>query len=149
MKNHLTVWSQCVQPLHYLLLLSAFFVTVCESFPNHVSSSCTTQSFLEPSKSRLDSPSPFVPFIFRGSAISSSSRRRVDRTDREFLGSVSSRGASDLFEFSVGPNSSSPLTMSTEDLSIVTSRSLSPKRNLNATTTSGLADQTNEQPART
>ena len=87
-------------------------------------------------------PHPLVPFIFRGSAMSSSSRRRVDRSEREFLGSVSSRGAGDL-------SSSSPLTMSTEDLSFVGSRSLSPKRNLNATTTSGLGEQSNDAPART
>lgn len=92
----------------------------------------------------------FVPFIYRGSALSTSSRRRVDRGDRDFLGSVSSRGAADMSEYSLGPNSSSPLTLSTEDLSIMSAtRSISPKRNVYATTTSGLGDGSAEQPART
>ena len=69
-------------------------------------------------------PYPYIP-IYRGSIAGSAGRRRVDR-DRDFLGSLSSttRGGASVSDFDsfIGgnstANSSSPLTLSTEDLSI-------------------------------
>merc|ERR1712141_478508 len=79
----------------------------------------------------------------RANYAGSATRRRVDR-DRDFLGSISSRagmsGASDLslFEGNSTANSSSPLTMSTEDLSI------SGKVNANASATSNIKEENPE-----
>lgn len=132
----------------YIFLNLSPLSSLCESFRTKCEPCTLKHPYLDRSCKQTSKnpssihPHPLVPFIFRGSALSSSSRRRVDRSEREFLGSVSSRGAGDL-------SSSSPLTMSTEDLSFVGSRSLSPKRNLNATTTSGLGEQANDAPART
>ena len=95
-----------------------------------------------------------------------SSRRRAER-DRDFLGSFSARGGADLTDSPMsssllslgdagdtrkctgGPaSSSSPLALSTEDLSRMSSssaRSVSPsnaKRNTNASTTSGMEQNT-------
>ena len=90
---------------------------------------------------------------------SSSSRRRAER-ERDFLGSFSARGGADLTDSPMsssllslgdagdgrrGPaSSSSPLALSTEDISLMSSssaRSASPssaKRNANASATSGM-----------
>lgn len=76
---------------------------------------------------------------------SSSARRRVDR-DRDFLGSISMRGgasvSSDMDLSLLGgnstANSSSPLTLSTEDLSI------SGKLNANASATSNIKEENQE-----
>merc|ERR1712241_1086051 len=96
---------------------------------------------------------------------SSSSRRRAER-ERDFLGSFSARGGADLTDSPLsssllslgeagdsrrgpgGPNSSSPLAHSTEDISLISSnstRSVSPsggKRNANASATSGMEQNT-------
>merc|ERR1712183_713508 len=74
--------------------------------------------------------------------IGSATRRRVDR-DRDFLGSISSRaGTSGLDQTDLsllGSNStSSPLTLSTEDLSIVSN---SGKVNVNASATSNIKEE--------
>lgn len=84
--------------------------------------------------------------LYRGTLHgAASSRRRVDR-DRDFLGSISTRGgasiASDM-DFSLlggnsTANSSSPLTLSTEDLSI------SGKVNANASATSTIKEENQE-----
>ena len=83
--------------------------------------------------------------LYRGTITGSGNRRRVDR-DREFLGSLSqSRGGvsvSDM-DFSIlggnsTANSSSPLSMSTEDLSI------SGKLNANASATSNIKEENQE-----
>ena len=88
---------------------------------------------------------PFIPTLYRGTITGSGNRRRVDR-DRDFLGSLSqSRGGvsvSDM-DFSVlggnsTANSSSPLSMSTEDLSI------SGKLNANASATSNIKEENQE-----
>ena len=87
----------------------------------------------------------FIPTLYRGTITGSGNRRRVDR-DRDFLGSLSqSRGGvsvSDM-DFSVlggnsTANSSSPLSMSTEDLSI------SGKLNANASATSNIKEENQE-----
>ena len=94
-----------------------------------------------------------------------SSRRRAER-DRDFLGSFSARGGADLTDSPMsssllslgdagdtrrgagGPASSSPLALSSEDLSLMSSnsaRSVSPgnaKRNANASATSGMEQNT-------
>ena len=81
--------------------------------------------------------------LYRAGYAGSATRRRVDR-DRDFLGSISSRagmsGASDfsLMEGNSTANSSSPLTMSTEDLSI------SGKVNANASATSNIKEENPE-----
>ena len=88
---------------------------------------------------------PTIPpsILYRANYAGSATRRRVDR-DRDFLGSISSRagmsGASDLslFEGNSTANSSSPLTMSTEDLSI------SGKVNANASATSNIKEENPE-----
>jgi len=100
-----------------------------------------------------------------GTLGSSSSRRRAER-ERDFLGSFSARGGADLTDSPLsssllslgeagdsrrgpgGPNSSSPLARSTEDISLISSssaRSVSPssgKRNANASATSGMEQNT-------
>ena len=90
-------------------------------------------------------PHTFIPTLYRGTITGSGNRRRVDR-DRDFLGSLSqSRGGvsvSDM-DFSVlggnsTANSSSPLSMSTEDLSI------SGKLNANASATSNIKEENQE-----
>ena len=72
----------------------------------------------------------------------SATRRRVDR-DRDFLGSISSRAGTSGFDQTdlslLGSNStSSPLTLSTEDLSIVSN---SGKVNVNASATSNIKEE--------
>lgn len=80
----------------------------------------------------------------------SGSRRRIDR-DRDLTGSVSSRAGGDISHFLGGPNSSSsPLSVSTEDLSIMSSRtrSISPKINVNSATSNGLSNLDDDNPDR-
>merc|ERR1711902_79369 len=100
-----------------------------------------------------------------GTLGSSSSRRRAER-ERDFLGSFSARGGADITDSPLsssllslgeagdgrrgtgGPASSSPLARSTEDISMISSnstRSVSPssgKRNVNASATSGMEQNT-------
>ena len=92
-------------------------------------------------------PYPFLPpFYYRGS-LASTGRRRVDR-DRDFLGSISSRagGVSGLSEMDSSllstANSSSPLTLSTEDLSIMSNSG--GKVNVNASATSNIKEENPE-----
>lgn len=86
------------------------------------------------------------PFYYRGS-LASTGRRRVDR-DRDFLGSISSRagGVSGLSEMDSSllstANSSSPLTLSTEDLSIMSNSG--GKVNVNASATSNIKEENPE-----
>merc|ERR1712183_637704 len=78
----------------------------------------------------------------RTTGLGSATRRRVDR-DRDFLGSISSRAGTSGFDQTdlslLGSNStSSPLTLSTEDLSIVSN---SGKVNVNASATSNIKEE--------
>ena len=88
---------------------------------------------------------PYLPFwYYRSNIGSSGTRRRVDR-DRDFLGSISSRAGTSGFDQTdlslLGSNStSSPLTLSTEDLSIV-SNSGGHKVNVNASATSNIKEE--------
>ena len=121
----------------FMYIMFTFFRFMCYVFFKKYPSYTSHHSY----------PYPFLPpFYYRGS-LASTGRRRVDR-DRDFLGSISSRagGVSGLSEMDSSllstANSSSPLTLSTEDLSIMSNSG--GKVNVNASATSNIKEENPE-----
>ena len=120
--------------VHYVYVFFAFYVTFFQKNIPHIPLTTHTPIHFLP------------PFYYRGS-LASTGRRRVDR-DRDFLGSISSRagGVSGLSEMDSSllstANSSSPLTLSTEDLSIMSNSG--GKVNVNASATSNIKEENPE-----
>ena len=119
--------------VHYVYVFSLYMLRFFKKYPSYTSHHSLPILFLP-------------PFYYRGS-LASTGRRRVDR-DRDFLGSLSSRagGVSGLSEMDSSllstANSSSPLTLSTEDLSIMSNSG--GKVNVNASATSNIKEENPE-----